>query len=275
MRIVLAGNCQVTPMKQVIEKVLPGAQCTAFEVFAMSEVECDIAAEQALEADVVISQPLAAKQYGGLRSNALKDRVKGGSKLLFIHNLHFEGAAPDCGYIGKLGARVPSPISGYHSRIICNGFKMGLSEEKCAEAVLSGGGMDPCAAWEKSLQEFQKRETLVDVSFAEELAAEVKRRNCFHVFNHPTIDLIGLYTGKILEAITGETVQTAGLDIPDELIKKGVWPVLEWVSDALELPYASDSFIPPYTTQGQNMSVEEFIKSCYAIYERQSPDNLV
>ncbi len=50
MKLALIGNCQVTPMKALIEASLPGVTCTAWEVFAMTEADCAKAAEALLRA---------------------------------------------------------------------------------------------------------------------------------------------------------------------------------------------------------------------------------
>lgn len=274
MRVALIGNCQVTPMAAVIEAAVPGISCTPHEVFAMSEAACAAAAAGLDGMDAILSQPLSAPRYGRLATSALREDHATRRPLLVIHNLHFEGAIPDCTYVGRLGRRIPSPVSGYHSRIVRDAFLAGRSEAEALALLVSGTGTDPVRAWNRSLEELRAREAGVDIAFAAELEAHVRERNSFHVFNHPTIGLIAHYTGKVLDRLLGQQGRAIPAALPDELARKGRWPVWPWVAQKLGLPYSTAWFSPPGADPSAILPPAEFIAKCYAIYARQPRDAL-
>ena len=276
MKIALIGNCQVTPMKMLIEASLPEVTCTAWEVFAMTEADCAAAAKTLFDFDAILAQPLVAPRYNRLVMSALQTDHSARCPLLFFHNLHFEGAMPDCTYVGKLGNRLPSPIAGYHSRIVRDAFLAGYNTTEAEARLRTGYGIDVLVAWSRSIDEFKKREHQVNVPFADELEAHVRQENSFHVFNHPTIALIARYTEKILNQLLGSTSKRR-LDgrVHDILASYGAWPVWPWVADAVGLDYASCLYIPPGKEGIANLLPHEFVKACYAVYASHPRENIV
>ncbi|MBK1724679.1 WcbI family polysaccharide biosynthesis putative acetyltransferase [Thiocystis violacea] len=266
MKLALIGNCQVTPMKVLIEATLPEVSCTAWEVFAMSEADCAAAAEALAGMDAILAQPLVAPRYSRLVAADLRADHGDRRPLLFIHNLHFDGTLPDCTYVGKLGARLPSPIAGYHSRIVRDAFLAGCSAADAEARLRAGAGIDVPAAWTRSLGEFRTREQEVDIPFAEEMEAHVRRENSFHVFNHPTMVLIARYTEKAMARLLERPGLRLADGLPDMLVRNGAWPVWPWVAEAVGLSYAMDAFTPPAAAGRDSLSPREFVAACYAIY---------
>lgn len=272
MKLALIGNCQVTPMKALIEASLPGVTCTAWEVFAMTEADCAKAAEALLGMDAIIAQPLVASRYSRLVVPALREDHEKHRPLLFVHNLHFEGTLPDCTYVGPLGARLPSPIAGYHSRIVRDAFLEGCTQSEAYDRLLSGAGIEATSAWTRSVAEFRKREQQVDIPFADEMEAHVRRENGFHVFNHPTMVLIARHTEKAMARLLERPGLRLASGLPDMLERHGAWPVWPWVAQKVGLSYATEAFISP---GGGSQSPREFVERCYAIYAGSPRERIV
>ena len=262
-------------LKSVFEAAIPGISWVAFEVWRMSADDFIAAAALIDGCDIVVSQPLQTGHYGPLAAQALKDRRGAAQRLIFIHNLYFDGVVPDCSYVGRMGNRVTSPMGSYHSRIVLNAYLAGKSPVECRADLMSGHGIDPVLCWEQSVQLLRTREEAVDVPFVEDLEAQVRADDSFHMFNHPAASLILSYGQRILGAIFGSDAPAVPAVMQDELIKYGRWPVWGWVAKARKLPYRREGFLYPGQSGMQETSPDQFIDASYEIYSRTRRDNLV
>lgn len=275
MKIALIGNCQVTPIARIFRAVLPDVDVDAYEVWQMSPADFRAAGDAQPHYDVIISQPVHAPQYGPLTTDALRTARSPGQQLVLIHNIHFEGTLPDCTYVGKTGKRVPSPMAGYHSRIILDAFRAGQSLNDCVAAVGQGGGLSPAHMWHANMTEFRRRETTIDVPFADQLHSVIKRRRCLHMFNHPSQYLLEQYAAAILTHILGNHAPKHAVKLPDLLVAAGVWPVYSWVAEKFSLPYHSNMYVPPRKSGRKPMTIREFSERCFDIYATFPKEQLV
>jgi len=271
MKVLLAGNCQVTSLAKIISAAEPEIICTAKEVWQLSAEELSVVAPQ--DYDAVIAQPLIADRYGALTCDRLT-KACAGKPLLFIHNLHFEGTVPDCTYVGPLGKRVSGAVGTYHSAIVLQAFLAGANVEECIAGLNRGDGVDVRSVWDRSVENLRKREQAVTVPFVEELLEHVKERHSFHVFNHPTAYLLERYAEKILATLMGQQGLKLDTGQPDFLEQVGSWPTYSWLAESLELPYAYDVFRIPKLSSTP-LSLSEFVEHSYATYRKMDRAALV
>lgn len=278
MKLAVIGNCQVTPLGRILAQLCPGASVDAYEVWRMTAADFEAAAEKVPGYDILISQPLNAPKYGVFTTRELREALRPPQQLVTIHNIHFEGTMPDCTYVGPMGARVTSPLSNYHSRIIVDAYLAGQSVEDCARTVAEGGEMQPARRWKENMAEFERRETAVDVPFAAQLVEEIKARNCLYVFNHPSQRLLERYAQAILRHLFGAKAPRgdAGAPaLPDMLIRHGVWPVYDWIAEKFSLPYRSSLYVPSRTSKLPPLSIREFAEASYRIYDSVPREKLI
>jgi hypothetical protein len=270
--LVLIGNCQVEGLKRHLGVMFPKVEVAAFEVWRMTQEDIQAAGRMLARADVVVAQPLHSPQYGPLRLEALMAPGRP-FRLMLIHNLHFEGAMPDCTYVGRLGHRIASPISNYHSRIVLQAYLDGVDEVVAHARLLEGYGIDARRVWAQQLQELRRREARGLIPFAEEVEVLSKLRRSFHVINHPTGHLLETYAHKIASALLGSAPAMPD-GVPDLLEAGGAWPTLPWVRAANRLKYEQSYFVAP-GTQARRMTLDEFVGRSYEIYRAYVPADLV
>jgi hypothetical protein len=270
--LILIGNCQVEGLKRHFEAMLPRARITAYEVWKMTPADIEAAGRALEHADVVVTQPLHAPQYGPLQLDALKAPGRP-FRLMLIHNLHFEGAMPDCAYVGRLGHRIASPVSNYHSRIVLQAFLDGVDEAAAHARMLDGHGVDARRVWAKQVDELRRRESLGLVPFVDEVEALSKERRSFHMINHPAGHLLGAYAHKVASLLLGSTPELPE-GVPDLLEAGGAWPTLPYVRAANGLAYERSHFVLP-GQEGRPMTTEEFVERSYGIYRGQAATDLV
>ena len=270
--LMLIGNCQVEGLKRHFEVMLPQSRITAFEVWKMTPVDIEAAGRALEQADVVVAQPLHAPQYGPLQLDALKSPGRP-FRLMLIHNLHFEGAMPDCAYVGRLGHRIASPVSNYHSRIVLRAFLDGVDESGAHARLLDGHGIDARRVWAQQLDELRRRESLGLVPFVDEIDSLSRARRSFHMINHPAGHLLGAYAHKVASLLL-DAAPDLPADVPDLLEAGGAWPTLPWVRGAIGLHYERCHFVMPGDERRQ-MTTEEFVARSFAIYRTQAATDLV
>jgi hypothetical protein len=271
MKILFAGNCQVTSLAKITSAAEPKFVCDAKEVWQMSQEDCE--AISIADYDAVIAQPLVSERYGKLTQHRLITACEGKS-LLFIHNLHFEGVVPDCTYVGPLGKRLNGPMGTYHSSIILNAFLEGKSVTKCVTLLENGKSLDVQTIWDNSVASLRKREQAVTVKFVDELIMHVKAQSCFHVFNHPNAFLLERYAEKILATLLDQPERVLKTSQPDILEPFGTWPIYSWLEKAQHLTYGQESFLIPKISDNP-LTLDEFVKRSYAIYSKTDKENLV
>ena len=271
MKILLIGNCQVTPLAKVLSAADPSLACEALEVWKMTKEECDAVSID--DYDAVVAQPLMSPHYGVLSHDALCQNVRG-KVLLFIHNLHFGGLVPDCTYVGPLGKRISGPMGTYHSSIVLNGFLSDISVMECTNRLNEGKGIEPKKEWNKSVEALKVRESFVSVPFVDELMSYLEIYRCFHVFNHPNAFLIERYAEKILSLLLKQPMWNLKTRQPDLLEVVGTWPIYSWVTDALGLPYSESGFKNPKMSPSV-ISHREFVERSYKIYRNVSKEYLI
>lgn len=270
--LTLIGNCQVEGLKRHLEVMLPQVRIMACEVWKMTLADIESTGRALDHADVVVAQPLHAPQYGPLQLEALK--APGSPfRLMLIHNLHFEGAMPDCAYVGRLGHRIASPISSYHSKIVLQAFLDGVDEAAALARLVGGHGVDAHRVWVQQVEELRRRESLGLVPFVDEIEALSRSRRSFHVINHPAGHLLGSYAHKIASVLLGSSPFMPD-GVPDLLEVGGGWPTLPWVRDANGLQYEHSHFVVP-GAQARRMAIDEFVGRSYEIYRAQTPADLV
>lgn len=278
MKLAVIGNCQVTPLARILARLCPGASVDTYEVWRMAAADFEAAAGKVSGYDILISQPLNAPKYGVFTTGELRQALRPDQQLVRIHNIHFEGTMPDCTYVGPMGARVTSPLSNYHSRIIVDAYLAGLSVEDCARTVAEGGGLQPARRWKENMAEFERREAGVDVPFAAQLLEEIKTRNSLYVFNHPSQRLLERYAQAIVQHILG--AKAAGRDtgapaLPDMLIRHGVWPVYDWIAEKFSLPYRSSLYVPSQSAKLPPLTIRDFAEASYRIYDGVPREKLI
>ncbi|MFN4156367.1 MAG: WcbI family polysaccharide biosynthesis putative acetyltransferase [Paracoccaceae bacterium] len=274
MKIGVVGNCQVVPMANVLGHYLQCTEVVPVEMWRLRKADYHTALQGLNNCDLIFAHPIYSADFSPFTTVELKAfAARQGAKFTTIQNLYFSGPIPDCRCVGRLGQRVKGPVSDYHSEIILRSFLNGDSRKKCLERLLSGEGIDPMTAWEKSRSELFARDKNVDVPFADEILDFATRSYSFHYFNHPRPNIFTSYGKKIVSEALSLPMADDSWTVSDLLAKFGSWPVYEWVAEKLNLGYSFDRFIRCHG--GGELDFSECVDRSYEIYSETPRENLV
>ena len=234
-RIAIVGNCQARPLGAVLALLSPELEIIEPVIVHLAKPADEAKANERLAgADIVLAQ-LVADNYPVpfVRLNALRERL--GDKVVPWVNLYWRGRNPELVYKRELAGRAEFPLVSYHLEPVHEGWRDGLDAAEIAArladpdlARLRYGGTA-----EASLAELRSREAGTPVPITDVIEERAATDDLFHVFNHPTTDLLGEYARRLLRA----------LGLPCGRVLRGAgWEPL----GAYGLPPSPASALPPW-----------------------------
>jgi len=236
------------------------------------------------KADVIVSQLITdtfAIEY--IQTSNLKTLFPG--KVVVIPNLFFQGQNPDLVYAyGSERHSVIGPTDAYHSQSLIKSWQAGheLDSIKSDNYISRNFSADELQQRvEKSFQDLENRESLVDVKMSDYLRDIWCDRKVFHTFNHPTIDPIRALVGRVSSMLDIKFVSNDELDsqVLDRLgaiqppveipMFKGLGMSFERSSEILGVPLDFDlnrDLTKPHLTY----SFKEYVELCFRCYDKQA-----
>ena len=279
-RGVIISNCQSQPIMHTLSLFCRDIAFTDFGVHFIPPEErqkgiSDFVERAKDEYDVILPIPLS-DEFGPLSRERIKDTFRG-KRVGVITNFYFSGLHPDLTYIGGLSRRIGGALGDYHSKIALMGYLHGLPADStlalyCDETYQELGYYDE---YEESLAELRRRESEVDIPFADEMAALIPQDLCFFSVNHPTSFLIAAYAEKIAGWLEEKGVSER-TDCPrnpvyfvNYLASTGIFPVYPEIASRFGLNYSGSYLFKPLTP-GNNpvchLDLAEFVEEEYAAY---------
>lgn len=268
----VVGNCQGESIAFLLQEILPDIEVLCFDVAdpeaALKDPGLDAFVEALARTDGIFVQPNRA---GPLSHVALKAAYP--EKTFVIGNFYFRGLHPDLCYVGAVADRFQEP-SLYHSLIVLDSFRRGLSEKKacrrfCDEGFAELGLWD---AWETSLDELRRRDEALDFPIADLVETYCHERQGFLTINHPTLGLLTHYIGAVLREMGyALTLMNIGA-IEDPLTRHDVPPVWDAVAEHNGLPYRTTQKWMIFRWGRRFLDLPTYVEKCYAAY-RTAPQN--
>ncbi|WP_158967012.1 WcbI family polysaccharide biosynthesis putative acetyltransferase [Paraglaciecola sp. L3A3] len=276
MRIVIVGNCQARPLKEIIEAL--GNDVTVISTpivhLLKDEDEQSIDADM-IEADIIVTQ-LIADNYPCkfIQTNKLKQKYP--NKIVTILNLFYSGYTPDWMYIRVPGKNtLKGPMGDYHNSTIVDSWLAGRTIHETAERLF-----DKQYNYDRynkdvilSMNELSSREENVDVKIVDFIQSNLTSKRLFFTFNHPCLFLLVEYAMRILKKIGyPENLDSSNLQMNEPLsqfippLNSGVdfdFPVVKEFK-GLEIAAIDGSEI---TTAGEKFySPSEIVELYFSIY---------
>lgn len=198
-KILFVGNCQVRPIESLL-KHLSEVKKTQNIIVHLANNSERVQHEKLLNsADVIISQQIHDNyRCETVRSSIIKERHQ--KKIIFIPNLFYKGYTPDLCYLRLRGeGTLNGPLGDYHSSIILNSWKDGISIEDTIQIYRSS------KTWKNhywdvandSLAEYKQRESSLDIKLTKFIENNLSKKQLFFTFNHPSKLLIIKLVEKI------------------------------------------------------------------------------
>lgn len=207
MNIVIIGNCQARPLKQIIETISTNVTVIATPIVHLLKDEDESGVALDLErADIIVTQ-LIADNYPCKFIQTNKLKLGYPNKVITILNLFYAGYTPDWMYVRIPGkGTLRGPMGDYHNSTIIDSwlekrsvkqtsqllFDKDYNYKRYNQAVLT------------SMNELSTREHDVDVNIVDFIKNNLTKTRLFYTFNHPCLSLLIEYAKRILENINVE-----------------------------------------------------------------------
>ncbi|GAB2706607.1 WcbI family polysaccharide biosynthesis putative acetyltransferase [Aliiglaciecola aliphaticivorans] len=275
-KIVIVGNCQARPLKQVIEFISDEVEVIGTPIVHLLKEENKVETFELFEkADLIVTQ-LIADNYPCkyIQTNHLKTLFS--DKICTILNLFYSGYTPDWMYIRIPGkGTLKGPMGDYHNSTI---VKAWLDKKTTLEASkllfnVSYNKAEYNQIVKQSLSELSNREQNVDVPIVDFISNNLKNERLFFTFNHPSHFLIKEYARRILETVNiNYSLDKLGVKQKEPLnqfipaLNPGVgfdFPIIEEFK-GVEVDFSNDKL----ETKGTKLYLpEEIVKIFFRIYD--------
>jgi hypothetical protein len=261
-KVLVIGNCQGPNIARALHLA---AGCSVLGVEVMSYVgKSEELIADVQEADVVFSCLLSDK-WGRISTSVLRDELK--DRLLTYNSVYTSAVFPDVCYIGSMGQRFSSPMGDYHSQLVVDKFLDGGSWRAAAASLRQGLAAEACRErFEASMQETRRREAAADIKMGDWLEDALRREAVMMTVNHPTSSVFNELAARVAERIGATAAVSAGNRLHNSLIQDVVWPVHDWVGDALGLAYRTPQVFGRSAT---TMDLDTFCALSYEMYAQQ------
>lgn len=204
MNIVIVGNCQARPLKDIIESISSTVKVISTPIVHLLKDEDEHSVTADLErADLIITQ-LIADNYPChfIQTNTLRNKYP--AKVLTILNLFYSGYTPDWMYVRVPGkGTLRGPMGDYHNSTIIESWLNKRSIPETAELLFDKeyNFKQYNTAVIASMNELASREQHVDIKIVDFITHNLTKKRLFFTFNHPCLTLLIEYANRILDKI--------------------------------------------------------------------------
>lgn len=271
--VMVLANCTHASISRALRNSELFGTVESAELFSMAPEGLAAVSDRLSTFDFILSLEHGDK-FGPLATARLRERFK--DRLLTLPTPFFSGLMPDMAYIKKGGdlARAAALLGDYHSALILEEARSGLSEAEVVERYDSGEAferLDIRGVWEDNLSELKKREAENDIILSDFIETRTKSGKIigdFLSFNHPTEGLINGIAAKFIERVTDAQPKASLLTSAEHnLYRDAYWPVHPVVSQALGLPVSGKQlFKAPDRLGAALMTRSKFAQASYRYF---------
>lgn len=269
MNIILIGNCQIQPLAYLLE--------LSPDVNEVIQVPLHLKGSQNYFSSIKkieeSSERYTVFHYPGTLdginfSNLTRNRF---DREISYLNIYFSGLHPDTTYIGGIGKRFLSPLGDYHSRIIYLSYAKSYSQEKCLSKFSDGTykALGYYEQWNLSSNELIKRNSNVDVKFAEDFLKLTTEGLTLLTINHPTQLTFKHIANKILNFVELDSINIPLEAQPNFLASNAFWPIYPNLDLSAKVKYKTGFYFKSADNFGKHVfSLTEFVKESYKVYDK-------
>jgi hypothetical protein len=261
MKITVIGNCQIGPLRRILEVMLKDATLPTLPAVHTIQPGHNAILEDAFSgSDFIIGQQVFdTYPVESVRTSKLRDRF--GDKLITWPNLYFSGYAPEYGVIHNAEyLNFRGPLYDYHSEKILLSFLNGKTAKETLQLIENPSDLD--SAWygtaiQYGLKVLRDREETSDIVISDYIEKNFKTSRLFYVMNHPSVHLLIELAVRILDHIGIKPIRRAfGWMLADFELSYTLYPENPFIRDHWKLefpptPYArGGKMVPASNTLG-------------------------
>ena len=279
MKVAIIGNCQSQALANCFERSGLVTVSAVLDVNMGWTEEYKHAewavANKTLDLDYVLTQPIS-QNFPGIATTRLKEIY--GDRLLTYTNIFFEGLHPDITYFGSFGERVASPLGDYHSRIALMAYFKDLSAEDAIGLYQHDiyEKLGYFRRFDESKAALEQRDQDIDIKFAANFFALMKREIPLYSVNHPTPPLVKALASQISKRICGEPIEIPSSFFSNSLVSSNVWPIYPEIGINARLDYSTPMLFWPQSGMGNPpLTLREFVQKSYESYNAIGKETLL
>ncbi len=207
-KVFIQANCQSHVLRHMFQKLKRLNKkyviLSVKPVHLWQEKDQENIYQKAQECDIFLHQPIFESSFGEFSSDSLKEKLKEGVKIVSFPNLYFTGYHPQAFYLrDENGKKLSKPFD-YHDKNILNFFKEGLKTAEILKKLESNSFYSEKEIKdniEKSFETLRIREKNTDIKVSSYIEANMIGKKLFHVFNHPTNEMLFFLLNEILSIL--------------------------------------------------------------------------
>lgn len=212
--VFIQANCQSHAIRNIFQKV--DRLSDKYEIIDVKPVHLwkdedkEEIIEKISECDIFLHQPIDKRTFGFYASENLLQMLKPEAKSVSFPNLYFTGYHPQAFYLKDDDGRKVSEPFDYHDRNIVEFFKHGLSTEEILEKIEDESFYSEEEIKEnieQSLKALREREQYTDIKVSNYIEENMIGNKLFHIFNHPTNEMLFYLFNKVLELLDEDLLQ--------------------------------------------------------------------
>ncbi len=207
-KVFIQANCQGASLKHIFERI--SRLTDKYEILTVKPVHLwkDEDKEDLLhkiqECDIFLHQPILEQSFGFFASDNLKKYLKKNAIAVSFPNLYFTGYHPQAFYMKDSdGKKVSEPFD-YHDQNIFKFYSEVLPKETVLDKIKDEkfySNDEIKTNIDKSLRELREREENTSIKVSNFIEENMIGKKLFHIFNHPTNELLFYLFDRILENI--------------------------------------------------------------------------
>ncbi len=241
--VFIQANCQSHALRNIFQKV--DRLHSKYEIMDVKPVHLwkdedrDSIFSKIKECDIFLHQPIFEQHFGKFASDNLKKHLKDSAISVSFPNLYFTGYHPQAFYLkDDTGKNIFEPFD-YHDRNIVEFFKQGLNAKKMVEKIQDESFYSQEEIKENielSLKDLENREKFTSIKMSPIIRNQMKGKKLFHIFNHPTNEMIFILMNKILDRLGDDLlVYNEMQQFPNEMLGQIQFPVYKSVQKYFDI----------------------------------------
>ena len=256
MKVAIVGNCQARPIGNLIKAMCPSVDVLPEIIVHLSNSDLERSELNILDsADIILAQTVHSGYHAThLITAELKKRYLG--RVLSWPNLFFTGNSPDLVYVTSVcQTRLVGPLGVYHNKLVFECWRNAIDLSCANEELDKTYKLYKDQLLESvscSLNEFCRRNDETDVSLAEYVSENWRKRRLFFTFNHPTAELLIVLSKKLVELMGLSSVADYDVKLESEPLDLIVPPTINAIVGLLGLEYKSSEI-----SKGVTLSIDE------------------
>ncbi|MDQ7084460.1 MAG: WcbI family polysaccharide biosynthesis putative acetyltransferase [Sulfurovum sp.] len=270
LRVFIQANCQSYAIKNIFEKVKRLTE--KYEIIDVKPIHLwkDTDFEEIIQkvkkCDIFLHQPISELHFGKFSSGYLKKYLKGSAFSISFPNLHFiTGYHPQAFYLtDDNGKKINGPFN-YHDKNILDAYIEGKTIDETKLMFIDENYysiQNIKKTIEQSFRNLEKREIYTDIKISPIIANRMKNKKLFHIFNHPSNELLSIFMNKVLERLQEKPLTYKEMEkYSDEILDQIQFPIYKSVQKYYKI---EDELKMVFFRKEYNL--EEFINIYFTFY---------